>query len=91
MVDAASIKAAQHNCALWPGTIALQVCFAGWAIFSVIGVRIKQERGVNDTEFGPLAGTPILTRSALGIPFGAPMTAVFSKSPNSNRGARRAC
>jgi NNP family nitrate/nitrite transporter-like MFS transporter len=37
--------------------------FAVWTIFSIIGVRIKQDLGLNDAEFGLLAGTPILTGS----------------------------
>jgi NNP family nitrate/nitrite transporter-like MFS transporter len=46
-------------------------CIAVWTIFSIIGVRIKRELGLSDTEFGLLAGTPILTgslsRVALGV------------------------
>ncbi|TKB11960.1 MAG: MFS transporter, partial [Mesorhizobium sp.] len=47
--------------ALAMSTIAFTVCFAVWTIFSIIGVRIKQELGLNETEFGLLVGTPILT------------------------------
>src|SRR6202453_2701143 len=49
--------------ALWMSTIAFTVCFAVWTIFSIIGIRIKQELGLNETEFGLLVGTPILTGS----------------------------
>ena len=31
--------------ALWLSTIAFTVCFAVWTIFSIIGIRIKQELG----------------------------------------------
>jgi NNP family nitrate/nitrite transporter-like MFS transporter len=44
-------------------TLAFTVCFAVWTIFSIIGIRIKQELGLTDTQFGLLAGTPILTGS----------------------------
>ncbi|MGB3020849.1 MAG: MFS transporter [Methyloceanibacter sp.] len=49
--------------ALWLSTIAFTVCFAVWTIFAIIGVRIKQDLGLNETEFGLLVGTPILTGS----------------------------
>jgi NNP family nitrate/nitrite transporter-like MFS transporter len=34
-----------------------------WTIFAIIGVKIKAELGLNDTQFGLLVGTPILTGS----------------------------
>lgn len=49
--------------ALMMSTIAFTVCFAVWTIFSIIGIRIKTELGLNETEFGLLVGTPILTGS----------------------------
>jgi MFS transporter, NNP family, nitrate/nitrite transporter len=49
--------------ALWLSTIAFTVCFAVWTIFAIIGVRIKQDLGLSETEFGLLIGTPILTGS----------------------------
>ncbi len=44
-------------------TFAFTVCFAVWTIFSIIGLRIKQELGLNDTAFGILVATPVLTGS----------------------------
>ena len=49
--------------ALGISTFAFTVCFAVWTIFSIIGIRIKQDLGLNDTEFGILVATPILTGS----------------------------
>jgi len=49
--------------ALWLSTIAFTVCFAVWTIFAIIGVRIKGDLGLNETEFGLLVGLPILTGS----------------------------
>ena len=49
--------------ALWLSTVAFTVCFAVWTIFAIIGVRIQQDLGLNETEFGILIGTPILTGS----------------------------
>lgn len=52
----------QHR-ALGMSTFAFSVCFATWTIFSIIGVRIKQDLGLTDTQFGLLVATPILTGS----------------------------
>jgi NNP family nitrate/nitrite transporter-like MFS transporter len=49
--------------ALWLSTIAFTVCFAVWTIFAIIGVRIQQDLGLDETQFGLLVGTPILTGS----------------------------
>ncbi len=49
--------------ALWMSTIAFTVCFAVWTIFAIIGIQIKRQLGLNETEFGLLVGTPILTGS----------------------------
>ncbi|MBV8107736.1 MAG: NarK/NasA family nitrate transporter [Hyphomicrobiales bacterium] len=49
--------------ALWLSTIAFTLCFAVWTIFAIIGVRLKQELGLSETQFGLLVGTPILTGS----------------------------
>lgn len=49
--------------ALGMSTLAFTVCFAVWTIFSIIGVQIKQELGLNETQFGILVATPILTGS----------------------------
>lgn len=56
--------------ALWMSTIAFTICFAVWTIFSIIGIRIKQELGLTETEFGLLVGTPILTGSLVRIVLG---------------------
>lgn len=46
------------------------MCFAVWTIFSIIGIRIKQELGLSETEFGLLVGTPILSGSLARIMLG---------------------
>ncbi len=67
----ASISRGQQQVALWSSTIAFTVCFAVWTIFSIIGIQIQRDLGLNDTQFGLLVATPILTgslsRLALGI------------------------
>jgi NNP family nitrate/nitrite transporter-like MFS transporter len=49
--------------ALTNSTLAFTVCFAVWTIFSIIGMKIKGELGLSDTQFGILVATPILTGS----------------------------
>ena len=51
-------------------TLAFTVCFAIWTIFAIIGVRIKQELGLTEAQFGLLIGTPILTGSLIRIVLG---------------------
>ncbi len=58
-----SIPASERYRALGLSTFAFTVCFAVWTLFSVIGVSIKQQLGLSDTEFGLLVATPILTGS----------------------------
>ncbi len=56
-------EAHQSHRALVASTIAFTACFAVWTIFSIIGIQIKQNLGLNDTQFGILIATPILTGS----------------------------
>jgi NNP family nitrate/nitrite transporter-like MFS transporter len=56
--------------ALSMSTLAFTVCFAVWTIFSIIGVKIKTELGLSETQFGLLIGMPILTGSLVRILLG---------------------
>ncbi|NNH59063.1 NarK/NasA family nitrate transporter [Rhizobium laguerreae] len=56
--------------ALWISTVAFTLCFAVWTIFAIIGIRIKQDLGLNEAEFGLLVGTPVLTGSLVRIVLG---------------------
>ncbi|HET8545184.1 MAG TPA: MFS transporter, partial [Pseudolabrys sp.] len=40
--------------ALWMSTIAFTVCFAVWTIFAIIGIQIKRDLNLNETQFGLL-------------------------------------
>jgi NNP family nitrate/nitrite transporter-like MFS transporter len=53
--------------ALTMSTAAFTACFAVWTIFSIIGIRIKQDLGLTEAQFGLLAGTPILTGSLVRV------------------------
>jgi len=61
---------ADQRRALWLSTIAFTVCFAVWTIFAIIGVQIKNDLGLTDTQFGLLVGTPILTGSLIRLVLG---------------------
>ena len=56
--------------ALWLSTLAFTICFAVWTIFAIIGVRIKQDLNLTETQFGLLVGMPILTGSLVRILLG---------------------
>ncbi|MEX6722852.1 nitrate/nitrite transporter [Parapedomonas caeni] len=51
-------------------TLAFTVCFAVWTIFAIIGIELKAELGLSDTQFGLLVGTPILTGSLIRVVLG---------------------
>lgn len=51
-------------------TFAFTICFAVWMIFAVLGIPVAQQLGLNETEFGLLAATPVLTGSLVRVPLG---------------------
>ncbi|MBV1926110.1 MAG: NarK/NasA family nitrate transporter [Rhodobacteraceae bacterium] len=57
------ITRSDRHWALGISTFAFTVCFAVWTIFSIIGIQIKQELGLSETQFGLLVATPVLTGS----------------------------
>lgn len=57
------VTKSQQTRSLIVSTVAFTVCFAVWTIFSIIGIKIKQNLGLNDSEFGLLIATPVLTGS----------------------------
>jgi len=63
MHDLTGINSGQQTKSLVISTLAFTICFAVWTIFSIIGIKIKQNLGLNDSQFGLLVATPILTGS----------------------------
>jgi NNP family nitrate/nitrite transporter-like MFS transporter len=51
-------------------TLAFTVCFMVWMMFGVIGIPLRQQLGLNATEFGLLTATPVLTGSLVRVPLG---------------------
>ncbi len=51
-------------------TFAFTICFMVWMMFAVIGIPIKKNLGLNETEFGLLVAMPVLTGSLIRLPLG---------------------
>lgn len=51
-------------------TFAFTICFAVWMVFAIIGVPIKEQLGLNETQFGLLASMPVLVGSLIRLPLG---------------------
>lgn len=51
-------------------TTAFTVCFMVWMMFAVIGIPIKEALQLNETQFGVLVATPVLTGSLIRLPLG---------------------
>ena len=49
-------------------TTAFTVCFMVWMMFAVIGIPIKQNLGLNETQFGILIALPVLTHRIILTP-----------------------
>lgn len=63
MQTIASTSPVERARALGLSTFAFAICIAVWLLFSIIGVSIKEELRLSDTQFGLLIATPILTGS----------------------------
>jgi NNP family nitrate/nitrite transporter-like MFS transporter len=64
--------AADHKQAsvLVSSTFAFTICFAVWMMFAVLGIPIKTSLGLNETQFGLLVATPVLTGALVRVPLG---------------------
>lgn len=58
-----AIPAGQSYRALTLSTLAFTLCFAVWTIFSIVGIQLKEDLQLSDTELGLLMATPILSGS----------------------------
>jgi len=67
--NVASMKGRQVS-VLASSTFAFTICFAVWMMFAVLGIPIKAKLGLNETQFGLLAATPVLTGSLVRVPLG---------------------
>ncbi len=60
----------QQISAIAMASLAFAACFAVWTLVSVIGLQIRHELNLSDTQFGILVATPILTGALLRLPMG---------------------
>lgn len=56
--------------ALWTSTAAFAVCFAVWTLFSIVGLGVKEQLGLSETQFGLLIGLPFLSGSLVRVILG---------------------
>ena len=55
---------------LFSSTLSFTVCFMIWMMLAVVGIPVKQQLGLSETEFGILAATPVLSGSLIRVPLG---------------------
>lgn len=60
----------QQISVLVSSTFAFTICFAVWMIFAVLGIPVKTQLGLNETEFGLLTAMPVLSGSLIRVPLG---------------------
>lgn len=60
----------QQIAVLASSTFAFTICFAVWMIFAVLGIPVKTQLGLNETEFGLLTAMPVLSGSLIRVPLG---------------------
>ena len=51
-------------------TVSFIVCFMIWMMLAVVGIPIKKQLGLSETEFGFLAALPVLSGSLIRVPLG---------------------
>ncbi|GLR14914.1 nitrite extrusion protein [Chitinimonas prasina] len=60
----------QATSVLLSSTFAFTICFAVWMMFAVLGIPIKKQLDLSETQFGLLAAMPVLTGSLVRVPLG---------------------
>jgi NNP family nitrate/nitrite transporter-like MFS transporter len=60
----------KRNSVLTMNTFGFTVMFAVWVIFAIVGIAIRKELDLGETEFALLVALPILTGSLLRLPIG---------------------
>jgi len=60
----------QQGLVLGMSTTAFTICFMVWMMFAVLGIPVKELLQLNETQFGLLVSTPVLTGSLVRLPLG---------------------
>jgi MFS transporter, NNP family, nitrate/nitrite transporter len=69
-MNTAAIPRRQALSALAVSTLAFIVTFAVWMMLGVIGIPIKEQLQLSETQFGLLTATPVLTGAVMRLPMG---------------------
>ena len=70
LFDGVTMSDARRMTVLLVSTLAFMVCFAVWMMFGVTGIPIRDQLGLNSTQFGLLTATPVLTGALFRLPLG---------------------
>jgi MFS transporter, NNP family, nitrate/nitrite transporter len=60
----------KRNAVLAMNTLGFTILFAVWVVFAIVGLEIRKELQLTDTEFATLVALPVLTGSLLRLPMG---------------------
>jgi NNP family nitrate/nitrite transporter-like MFS transporter len=60
----------KRNSVLAMNTFGFTVMFAVWVVFAIVGLQIRKELSLTDTQFALLVALPVLTGSILRLPVG---------------------
>jgi NNP family nitrate/nitrite transporter-like MFS transporter len=60
----------KRNAVLVMNTFGFTVMFAVWVVFAIVGIPIRKELNLTETEFAVLVALPVLTGSILRLPIG---------------------
>jgi NNP family nitrate/nitrite transporter-like MFS transporter len=60
----------KRNSVLVMNTFGFTVMFAVWVVFAIVGIAIRKELALTDTQFAVLVALPVLTGSILRLPVG---------------------
>ena len=55
---------------LFASTLSFTVCFMIWMMLAVVGIPVKEQLGLSETQFGILAATPVLSGALVRVPLG---------------------
>ncbi|MDO4693612.1 MAG: nitrate/nitrite transporter [Eikenella sp.] len=55
---------------LFTSTWAFTVCFMIWMMLAVVGIKVQEEMGFNQTQYGILIALPVLSGSLVRVPLG---------------------
>ncbi|MCS4533085.1 MFS transporter [Neisseria montereyensis] len=55
---------------LFASTLSFTVCFMVWMMLAVVGIKVQQEMGFNQTQYGILVALPVLSGALIRVPLG---------------------